>query len=116
MRKRNLTQVSKAERARGVKGVDGFGIMGRMESKLCPKCGAYWDCDCVIETPQRLLSGPPGDDAPPQPTALLAAPNGGCQHDWTEVVGVELDDDASLTEAHVLVCRLCGLYAVEKSA
>jgi len=99
-----------------VKGVEAFVIMGRMESKLCPKCGAYWDCDCVIEAPRRLLSREPRDDAPPEPTALLAAPNAACQHDWSEVVGVELDDDASLAEARVLVCRLCGLYAVEKSA
>jgi hypothetical protein len=97
-------------------GLEGFGIIWRMESKLCPKCGAYWDCDCVIETPRRLLSRPTGDDAPQEPTALLAAPGGVCQHDWTEVVGVELDDDASLAEVSVLVCRLCGLYAVEKSA
>lgn len=88
-----------------------------MESKLCPKCGAYWDCDCVIDAPPpRLLARPRREDAPPEPTALLAAPNAGCQHDWTEVVGVELDEDAALAEARVLVCRLCGLYLVEKSA
>jgi hypothetical protein len=83
-----------------------------MESKLCPKCGAYWACDCVIEQAQpparsRLLR----DDGPPEPMALLATPTAGCQHDWTQ-----LDDDVDMGEAQVLVCRLCGLYAVEKTA
>ncbi len=49
-----------------------------------------------------------------EPPKIMQA--AGCQHDWTEVVGVELDEDASVGEAQVLVCRLCGLYAVEKSA
>lgn len=34
-----------------------------------------------------------------------------CAHDWVQAVGVDLD--AELPEdASVLVCRLCGLYAV----
>jgi hypothetical protein len=91
--------------------------MGIVEAKLCPKCGAYWSCDCVIEPPPREHFLPPFASreleeisAPPITQAA------GCDHDWTEVVGVELDEDASFGEAQVLVCRLCGLYAVEKSA
>jgi hypothetical protein len=93
--------------------------MGDVEAKLCPKCGAYWACDCIIETPSpERLPPPRREDTPAQeqieaPKILQAA---GCQHDWTEVVGVELDEDAAFGEAQVLVCRLCGLYAVEKSA
>ena len=93
-----------------------------MEAKLCPRCGAYWACDCVIEAPppQRVPPRPPRElTAPPaqeqlEPPPLMQA--AGCPHDWAEVVGVELDDDASFGEAQVLVCRLCGIYAVEKSA
>jgi len=62
---------------------------------LCPKCGAYWRCDCVIED-------------------LMYVPDARCEHDWTEAVGVELDSDAIGEGAKVLVCRLCGLYAVEE--
>ena len=89
-----------------------------VEERLCPKCGAYWECDCVIEAPPPERAPPPGDF--PAVEEQLEAPKitqaAGCQHDWTEVVGVELDEDASAGEAQVLVCRLCGLYAVEKSA
>jgi hypothetical protein len=38
----------------------------------------------------------------------------GCQHDWTEAVGVEVDVDLLSAESQVLVCRLCGTYAVEE--
>jgi hypothetical protein len=73
-----------------------------MEKKLCPKCGAYWSCDCSFEAP------PPVDWS-------AARIDGGCEHDWTEVLGVDLDEDLSRSsEAHVLLCRLCGLYAVEE--
>ncbi|HEU0073387.1 MAG TPA: hypothetical protein VFS30_05185 [Dehalococcoidia bacterium] len=89
-----------------------------MEAKLCPKCGAYWKCDCVIEAPAPARMPPPR--YVPEPQEQLEAPKilqaASCEHDWTEVVGVELDDDALYGEAQVLVCRLCGLYAVEKSA
>ena len=103
-------------RERGMR-LEGLGMIMRMESsKLCPKCGAYWKCDCVIEPPPQRLRSPQRFDAPAEPAGLLAAPDAGCQHDWSEVVGVELDDDAVLGEAQVLVCRLCGLYAVENSA
>ena len=93
-------------------------MMFDVEEKLCPKCGAYWKCDCVIDEPAIERQLPPSDVPGPQeqieaPKILQAA---GCQHDWTEVVGVELDEDSSFTEAQVMVCRLCGLYAVEKSA
>jgi hypothetical protein len=94
-------------------------MINRMESaRLCPKCGAYWKCDCVIEAPepQRLRSQPRFERPQDEPAGLIAAPAAACQHDWSEVVGVELDDDAVLGEAQVMVCRLCGLYAVEKSA
>jgi len=95
-------------------------MIRRMETaRLCPKCGAYWKCDCVIEAPasaRQQLSASPRLQRPPEPAGLIAAPDAGCQHDWSEVVGVELDDDAALGEAQVMVCRLCGLYAVEKSA
>jgi hypothetical protein len=90
-----------------------------VESKLCPKCGAYWACDCIIEAPSPSRLPPPPRDLP-APSEELEAPKilqaAGCEHDWTEVVGVELDEDADYGEAQVLVCRLCGLYAVEKSA
>jgi len=93
-------------------------IMFDVEAKLCPKCGAYWKCDCVIEAPAPERMPPPRHV--PEPQEQLEAPKilqaASCEHDWTEVVGVELDDDASYGEAQVLVCRLCGLYAVEKSA
>jgi hypothetical protein len=86
-------------------------------TKLCPKCGAYWKCDCVIEAPaatQRSIRQ--RAETPAEPSGLLAAQDSVCQHDWAEVVGVELDEDAVVGEAQVLVCRHCGLYAVEKSA
>ena len=70
-----------------------------VEAKLCPKCGAYWRCDCSLED----LASP----------AYVA--DGACKHDWTDAVGVDLDDERlSLNQAKVLVCRLCGLYAVEE--
>jgi hypothetical protein len=90
-----------------------------MESEnLCPKCGAYWKCDCVIEAPPPLqrLRPPERLAAPPEPAGLLATPDATCQHDWAEVVGVELEDEAITGEVQVLLCRLCGLYAVEHSA
>jgi hypothetical protein len=101
-------------------------MMEGVDAKLCPKCGAYWACDCVIEAPPPERS-PPAERALPRRELAAPAPQeelepprimqaAGCQHDWTEVVGVELDEDASFGEAQVLVCRLCGLYAVEKSA
>ena len=43
----------------------------------------------------------------------------GCQHDWTEAVGVDLDEESfgvDLEDSQVKLCRLCGLYAVEHSA
>jgi hypothetical protein len=72
-----------------------------VNEKLCPKCGAYWRCDCRF-------------DEPPPVDWRAASSDGGCQHDWTEVLGVELDQDIPQAEAQVLLCRLCGLYAVER--
>jgi hypothetical protein len=64
--------------------------------KLCPTCGAYWACDC------------------PPPESFNYVPSPGCEHDWTEAVGVEvLDGDPE--ESHVFICRLCGIYAVSDS-
>jgi hypothetical protein len=82
-------------------------MIGGMESKLCPRCGAYWKCDCsfdVVELRQSELSKLGQPEKP------------GCDHDWTEAVGVEIDDDLVFGEAHVMVCRLCGLYAVEEKS
>ena len=61
-------------------------------SRLCPQCGAYWQCDC-------------------QPD--LSQPSVSCDHDWAEAVGVELDESLDAGGSRVVVCRLCGLYAVE---
>ena len=69
-------------------------MLGGMTS-LCPRCGAYWRCDCQIE-------------------ALIQPESAGCPHDWSEAVGVDVDGTLNLEEAKVLVCRLCGLYAVEE--
>lgn len=36
-----------------------------------------------------------------------------CEHDWADAVGVELDEIIELADGEsVVVCRLCGLYAV----
>lgn len=71
-----------------------------MEQKLCPRCGAYWACDCESSEPAS-------------PIAELTIPAGdGCNHDWTEVVGVEIDNGTNDETVRVLGCRLCGLYAV----
>jgi hypothetical protein len=71
-----------------------------MERKLCTRCGAYWACDCVIDFPVEALAMPSDP---------------GCQHDWLDAVGVELHLDLDDPDAHVVVCRLCGLYAVSES-
>ncbi len=63
------------------------------EGRLCPKCGAYWACDCVL------------DD-------LSYAPVRNCDHDWVEAVGVELTEDLASEDTQVYLCRLCGIYAV----
>jgi hypothetical protein len=76
-----------------------------MESSFCPRCGAYWQCGCkydVIEIKQPVA----------EKLAFPVTP--GCQHDWIEAVGVEIDDDLVIGEAQVMVCRLCGIYAVEE--
>jgi hypothetical protein len=75
--------------------------------RFCPKCGAYWKCDCKLDVVE-LRAG-----------ALdkLAMPvQAGCQHDWTEAVGVEVDETLVPGEAQVMVCRLCGIYAVEEKS
>jgi transcription elongation factor Elf1 len=67
-----------------------------VETRLCPRCGAYWNCDCQIEE--------------------LAMPvDPACEHDWVDAVGVEIDIDVIDKDASVVVCRLCGLYAVKVS-
>ena len=68
------------------------------DEKLCPTCGAYWACDC------------------PPPPSLNYVAEPGCDHDWTEAVGVEvLIDRGEDDESHVFVCRHCGLYSVRDS-
>jgi hypothetical protein len=68
----------------------------RVSQKLCPRCGAYWRCDCLVEE-------------------LSFVADARCEHDWVDAVGVELDSDGlDLETAKVLVCRLCGLYAVQE--
>jgi hypothetical protein len=60
-----------------------------MMERLCPRCGAYWKCGCVLDE----WAQPPAPD---------------CPHDWIETVGVEVDD--AQDGAIVLLCRLCGRY------
>lgn len=82
-----------------------------MNEKLCPKCGAYWKCDCVLDIVELR---------PRDLEAMTLPATAGCQHDWAEAVGVDLDPDmlrGGDGDVQVMVCRLCGLYAVEdKSA
>jgi hypothetical protein len=85
-------------------------------TRLCPKCGAYWKCDCVIEPPPERLRPSSVGPAQQRRSAIDSPETPVCQHDWSEVVGVELDDNAVMGEVQVLVCRHCGLYAVERSA
>ena len=66
-----------------------------MERRLCPNCGAYWQCDCRYDE-------------------LTLPQNEACEHDWAEAVGVDIDPGLDLGGAKVLICRLCGLYAVEQ--
>ena len=65
------------------------------EARLCPKCGAYWQCDCRVEE-------------------LAPLTDVACSHDWAEAIGIDLDPDLTDGETRVVVCRLCGLYAVEE--
>ena len=67
-----------------------------MPDRLCPRCGAYWQCGCILDEWRQ-----PVDEA--------------CKHDWVPAVGVEVDGALS-AEAAVSVCRLCGLYAVAAPA
>jgi hypothetical protein len=73
-----------------------------MDARLCPRCGAYWQCDCRF------------DDILLPPSAADLPVDSGCLHDWIEAIGVEVDEGFDLEEARVLVCRLCGLYSVEE--
>jgi hypothetical protein len=68
-------------------------MIALVEPRLCPKCGAYWRCDCRLED--------------------LSLPSVNCDHDWADAVGVELDESLDGAGSRVVVCRLCGLYAVE---
>ncbi len=76
-----------------------------MEQILCPKCGAYWACDCIIEP-----------DYSPFDASLSTPIDPGCDHDWLDAVGVELLVETDNPDAHVVVCRLCGSYAVIQTA
>ncbi len=64
-----------------------------MEKRLCPRCGAYWDCGC----PPQALTSAAADDT--------------CPHDWFEPLAVDMDEDLP-EEARVLACRLCGRFAL----
>lgn len=78
-----------------------------MDSKFCPKCGAYWQCDCTFDIIEMRQ---------PELDRLAMPVKDGCQHDWTEAVGVEVVEDLTLGDAQVMVCRLCGIYAVEEKS
>jgi hypothetical protein len=64
-----------------------------MARDLCPRCGAYWRCDCQLEE-------------------LSLPAVAGCDHDWIDAVGVALDFEAVSEDSRVVVCRHCGLYAI----
>ncbi len=68
------------------------GMIAGVDARLCPRCGAYWDCGCRLE-----------ELAPPVEP--------GCPHDWVEAIGVEKDEEIP-QEATVAMCRLCGQYAL----
>ena len=82
-----------------------------MTSQLCPRCGAYWRCDCVRDevtfTYEQLRQ---------RGSQLTLPEDKACQHDWAEAVGVEIVAELDAAESQVYVCRLCGLYAVEQKA
>ncbi len=63
---------------------------------LCPKCGAYWGCNCATEE-------------------LAYIPDLDCMHDWVEVVGVELDEEVGAETSRVYGCRLCGKFVTGKT-
>jgi hypothetical protein len=65
------------------------------EVSLCPRCGAYWRCDCSFEDLNPLVDA-------------------ACSHDWAEAIGVEIDDDLAPEGAAVYLCRLCGIYSVQE--
>ena len=50
-----------------------------------------------------------GRTLPPREDLTLPT-KAGCQHDWADAVGVDLDE--SVASGRILVCRLCGIYAV----
>jgi hypothetical protein len=97
-------------------------------TRLCPVCGAYWKCDCKSEEVERLRRREVERSALNQvPESSRFAPReqsnnqdadsadgGGCNHDWSEALGVEVDEQLVSGETQVLVCRLCGLYSVEE--
>jgi hypothetical protein len=65
-----------------------------MAAELCPRCGAYWRCNCP----------PPGIEP--------YLPDPSCEHDWTPAVGVEVDEAAYPEGGVVMLCRFCGIHAV----
>jgi hypothetical protein len=67
------------------------------DATLCPRCGAYWRCDCRFEDLNPIVDRT-------------------CAHDWNEAMGVEVDEELAPDGARVYVCRLCGLYSVEEVA
>ena len=96
-------------------------------SKLCPVCGAYWKCDCKPEEVARVRQREVDRSALNRESFNTLAPSrrstnrdeeqpmgGGCNHDWSEAIGVEVDEQLVSGETQVMVCRLCGLYSVEE--
>jgi hypothetical protein len=82
--------------------------MSNSHTGLCPICGAYWACDCPkIES---RFEKPQVEELPREPVSA------GCNHDWQEVVSVDLEGTAYPDGARVVACRFCGLYAVQAGA
>lgn len=81
-----------------------------MAERLCPKCGAYWACGCELEVPPAGLSARPIDAG--DRTSYGQPLDVTCAHDWVDAIGVEHDQEAFPEGARVLMCRLCGIYAV----
>lgn len=67
-----------------------------MPERLCPRCGAYWQCGCVLDEWRQ-----PVDEA--------------CPHDWVATVGVDRDEGLP-DDVNVFLCRLCGIYAAGAAA
>lgn len=83
-----------------------------MDERFCPRCGAYWKCDCAFEAVELRQE----ERSLPDREKMTLPAKPGCPHDWTEALGVHVDEEMVIGEAQVLVCRLCGLYSVEEKS